>query len=145
MSVHHPLPFQLKIPGEDTLDSRGARSVSYRLEGLLHLESETLRFEWAATRHTEMVSIFGVKDYVDESPVGSIHVPRRLITRALVRGGWWAPRVQFWAQRIDAFDGIPGARPGTITLRVRRRDRVLAHAVVEAIASASMPPSPANG
>ncbi len=129
-----PLAFRLKVPGEDTLDSRGARSISYRLDGLLHLVGDMLTFEWAATRRTQLVSLGGVKDQVDESPIGAVQVPQRWITRAQVRGGWWAPRLQLRARRIDAFDGIPGARPGTLTLRIRRRDRAHANAIARVIA-----------
>ncbi len=144
MSLNDPLPFRLKITGEDTLDWRGARSISYRLDGLLHLVGEMLTFEWAATRHTQRVSLSGVKDEVDESPVGTIEIPRRWIARARVRGGWWAPRLQLWAQRIDAFDGIPGARPGTLTLRIHRHDRTHAHAIAEAIIPAAAAALPAD-
>lgn len=136
MPLKDPLPFRLNVPGQDTLDWRGARSISYRLDGLLHLVGEMLTFEWAATRRTQRVSLTGVKDVVDESPVGTIEIPRGWITRAHIRGGWWAPRLQLWARRIDAFDGIPGARPGTLTLRIHRHDRAYAHALAEAIAPA---------
>ena len=136
MPITYPLPFRLKVPGEDTLDLRGARSVSYRLDGLLHVAADLLTFEWAATRRTQRVSITGVKDEVDDSPVGTVEVPRSSIVRAQLRGGWWAPRLQLWARRIDAFDGIPGARPGMLTLRIHRRDRAHAHALAEAIAHA---------
>ncbi len=132
MPVIHPLPFRLKIPDEDTLDMRGVRSVSYQLEGLLHLEGETLTFEWAATRHTETVSLRGVKDYVDESPIGTVQVPRSAITRVVLRGRLM-PRLHLWAKRIDAFNGIPSARPGALTLRLRRQDRDLARAMADAI------------
>jgi hypothetical protein len=47
MALDHPLPFRLKIPGEDTLDWRGARSISYRLDGLLHVVGDVITFEWA--------------------------------------------------------------------------------------------------
>jgi hypothetical protein len=62
MALDHPLPFRLKIPGEDTLDWRGVRSISYRLDGLLHVVGDVITFEWAATRHTQRVSLTGVKD-----------------------------------------------------------------------------------
>ncbi len=133
MALDHPLPFRLKIPGEDTLDWRGVRSISYRLDGLLHVVGDVITFEWAATRHTQRVSLTGVKDEVNESPVGAVQVPLRCITRAQVRGGWWTPRLQLWARRIDAFHGIPGARAGMLTLRIRRHDRNQAKAIAEAI------------
>ncbi|MDH3290220.1 MAG: hypothetical protein OEO20_01805 [Gemmatimonadota bacterium] len=136
MPLNYPLPFRLKVPGEDTLDMRGARSVSYRLDGLLHVAADLLTFEWAATRRTQRVSLTGVKDEAEDSPIGTLEVPRSSIARAQLRGGWWAPRLQLWAGRIDAFDGIPGARPGMLTLRIHRRDRGHARAMAEAIAQA---------
>ena len=135
MPLNDPLPFRLKVPREETFDSRGWISTSYRLHGLLHFVGEKLTFEWAATRHTRRdpwVS-FPVKDEVDKSPVGTVEIPWRWILRARVRGGWWAPRLQLWARRRDTFDGIPGARPGTLTLRIHRQDRAYAHAIAEAI------------
>jgi hypothetical protein len=132
MSLNDPLPFKLKIPGEDTIDSRGVRSISYRLNGLLHLSSDVLTVEWKARRHTEHVGIGGVKDEVDESPIGTMQIPRELIVRARV-SGWFRPRLQMWARQIDVFDGIPGSRPGTLKLRIRRPDRRLAQAIAEAI------------
>ena len=37
---------------------------------------------------------------------------------------------------LDAFDGVPTARPGGLVLRIRHRDRHLARAMVEAIEEA---------
>ena len=138
MPLNDPLPFRLKVPGEDTLDRRGWTSTSYRLRGLLHLVGEKLTFEWAATRHIKRDSwtSFPAKEEVDKSPVGTAEILRSWILRARVRGGWWAPRLQLWAHQIDDFDGIPGARPGTLTLRIHRQDRAHAHAIAEAITPA---------
>jgi hypothetical protein len=137
MAPDHPLPFRLRVPGEETLDSRGVRSISYKLDGLLDLKDDILAFEWAATRHTQRLSFEGVKDEVDESPVGAVEIPRDWITRAQVRGGWWAPRLRLFARRIDAFDGIPGARPGKLVLRIQRNHRRDARAMAEAIVRGS--------
>jgi hypothetical protein len=125
MALDHPLPFRLKIPGEDTLDWRGVRSISYRLDGLLHVVGDVITFEWAATRHTQRVSLTGVKDEVDESPVGAVQVPLRCITRAQVRGGWWTPRLQLWARRIDAFHGVPAREcsPSVSAVTIETRQR----------------------
>jgi hypothetical protein len=100
-----------------------------------------LVFEWTAPRHTrrDPWASFPVKDEPDKSPVGTVEIPQREILRARVRGGWWAPRLQLWAREPDAFDRIPGARPGTLTLRIRRQDRAHAHAIAEAITPAGAP------
>lgn len=143
MSLNDPLPFKLKIPGEDTIDWRGVRSISYRLDGLLSLSDDVLTLEWKARRHTEHVGIGGVKDVVDESPIGTLQIPRELIARAWI-SGWFRPRLQMWARQIDAFEGIPSARPGMLSLRIRRQDRRLAHAVAEAL-TASQPVLPPGG
>jgi hypothetical protein len=132
MPLNDPLPFKLKIPSEDTIDWRGVRSISYRLDGLLSLSDDVLTLEWKARRHTEHVGIGGVKDEVDESPIGTLQIPRELIVRARV-GGWLRPRLLMWARRLDAFEGIPSARPGMLRLRVRRVDRRLAQAIAEAL------------
>lgn len=54
-----PLPFRVRIPGSETLDARGIRSVGYRLEGLLHLTGATLSLEWAATETVQSLSATG--------------------------------------------------------------------------------------
>ena len=45
-------------------------------------------------------------------------------------------RLKLRARRLDAFDGVPTARPGGLVLRIRHRDRHLARAMVEAIEEA---------
>ena len=136
MAVIDPLPVRLKVPGRDAVDSEGVWSVSYRVDGLLHLADEVIALEWAATRRTQHVALGGVRDEVDHSPVGTVEVPLEWITGVRLRRGWWGRRLQLWARRIDAFDGIPGARPGTITLRIHRRDRDHARAMAAAIDAA---------
>jgi hypothetical protein len=141
MSLSDPLPFKLKIPGEDTIDWQGVRSISYRLDGLLSLSDDAVTLEWKARRHTEHVGIGGVKDVVDESPIGTMEISRALIARVRVVG-WFRPRLQMWARQIDAFEGIPSARPGMLSLRIRRPDRRLARAVAEALtpSQSALPP-----
>lgn len=144
MGADIPLPFRLEIPEEDSLDLSGLRSVSYTVDGLLQLGDDTLCFEWVARRHIESVGLTGLKDEVDESPVGRLEVPCRLIAQARLRGWWFAPRLDLYAGQLHAFDRIPGARGSVLTLRLRRQDRALAAAVVRAIESmiAALPPAP---
>ena len=135
MNPIEPLPFRLKVAGRDAVDAEGVWSISYRLDGLLHLADETITLEWAATRHTQQVSFSGVRDEVDHSPVGRVDIPLDWITRVQLRRGWWGRRLQLWAGRLDAFDGVPGARAGTVTLRIHRRDRDHARAIAAAISA----------
>ena len=128
-----PLPFRLRVPGQDVIDFEGVWSISYRGEGLLHLEGGTLTLEWTATRTTERVSVKGIGTDVEHSPIGTLEVPVDWIIGVRLRGGWWWPRLELRARRLDAFDDFPGSRPGVITLKVRRRDREHAGALVAAI------------
>ncbi len=140
-----PLPFRLGVTGSDTLSLDGARSVSYRMEGTLHLVDETVTIEWTGSKRTQHVDFGEVTDDVDHFPVEWLDVPVAWITSARLKGGWWAPRLILRSDRIDAFDGVPTAKQGSLKLRVLRRDRELARGMVQAIVSASKrTPNPVN-
>jgi len=123
MSPINPLPFRIKVPGHDTIGAEGVVSISIKLEGLLHLNEKELLLEWTATRTVESVSLEGVRDEVDQSPVGSCEIPLSDILEASVRGGWWAPRLELRARSLEAFEDIPTAENGIAKLRIRRSDR----------------------
>jgi hypothetical protein len=135
-----PLPFRIQVEGEDVIDFGGIRSVSYRVEGLLHLVADALKFEWSAIERTERVSLSRIGTDVDHSPIGTLEVQAGWIAEVRLHGGWWWPRMAFRARRLDAFQGMPGARPGAITLKIRRRYRKQAKALVAAIEQAGAPP-----
>jgi hypothetical protein len=143
MDTDIPLPFRLEIPDDDSLGLGGLRSVSYKVDGLLHVGDDTLTFEWVARRHTESIGFSGVKDEVDESPIGRAEVPLHEITQVRLRGWWWAPRLDLYSRHLDAFDRIPGAQGSVFTLRLRRHDRAQAAAAVRAIEMMlpALPPS----
>lgn len=136
-----PLPFRLRVPGIDKIDHKGIRSISYRVEGLLHLEGDTLLFEWAGTRKTEWVALGSVTDELDRSPVARLEVPVTAIAGVRLLGGVWLTRLELRARGLDVFHGIPGARPGAIRLRIRRRDRKLAALLAAAIDHARLLPT----
>lgn len=133
MAPTEPLPFRLHVPGEEVIDLKGIRQVSYRVEGLLHLVDDILKFEWTATEKTESVSVSQIGTVVDHSPVGRHEVPAAWLTEVRLEGGWWLPRIVLRARRIDAFDGMPGARPGAIILKIQRRFRAQAAAFAAAL------------
>ncbi|MFC1640090.1 hypothetical protein ACFL3B_04940, partial [Gemmatimonadota bacterium] len=128
-----PLPFRVSVPGYDSIDSQGVVSISIKLEGLLHVRDDVVSLEWSATRKVESVSLSGIRDEVDHSPVGACDIPVGLILEARVRGGWWAPRLELRATRLEAFEEIPSAQNGTAKLRIQRRDRDNARAICTAI------------
>jgi hypothetical protein len=131
------VPFQVQLPGRDTMGFDGMRSVSYGVHGLLHLDGDIATFEWSTTRHTEIVSLTDISEHDDETPPDLLDVPAAWIADATLTGGWWRPRLVLRGRRLDAFVGVPGARPGIVSLRVRRRDRPLAMAMAAALASAA--------
>ena len=130
-----PVPFRLPLAGKDTIDAGGIRTVSYKVQGLLHLEGDALALEWAVDQSTENVGIGGISTDVDKFDYEELVVPLTWLAEVrLTRGP--LRRLILRARRLDAFDGVPAARPGTIALRIRRRDRHLASAMVEAIEEA---------
>jgi hypothetical protein len=132
-----PVPFHLPLPGRDTMGFDGIRSVSYRVHGLLHLDGEIATFEWSTTRHSERVSLTGVSVNDIATPPELLDVPVAWIADATLAGGWWRPRLVLRGRRLDAFDGVPGCGLGTVSLRVRWRDRPLAGAMAAALAGAA--------
>lgn len=133
MSALDPLPFRLPVPGADVVELGGIESVSYRLEGLLHLKEQLVSLEWTGTRKTEYVGLTGVGTEHDHLPVEWIEIPVAWITEVRVRGGWWRPRFELRARRLDAFEGVPAARAGTLSVKIARRDRGLAADMAAAI------------
>ncbi|MGE0353227.1 MAG: hypothetical protein AB7I33_16845 [Gemmatimonadales bacterium] len=132
-----PLPFRLRVPGEDTVDYRGARSISWRIEGLLHLEGDMLVFEWSGVRKEDRAGVGGVKSVQEELPHEVQNVPVEWISEVTMGGIWVLPSLILRARRLDAFEGVPSARPGYLRLRLRRRDVDCARAMLRAIREAT--------
>lgn len=125
----NPLPFRLGPPGKDTIDLEGIKSVSYRLDGLLHLTDDGITLEWTETRTVEEVSLDRVGTDVDEAGTVSLEVPMERLAGAWVIGGWWWPRLELRARGFEDFEQVPGVRGVTLSLRIHRRDRALANAI----------------
>jgi hypothetical protein len=128
-----PLPFRIAVPGRDKLDLDGARSISWKITGLLHHEVTQLAIEWEGMRTTEGVTLGGVIDNVDRMPAEVLEVPIELVAEAWLSGGWWLPRFMVRGRRLDVFDGLPGALAGRAVLRIERRHRDIAHAIAAEI------------
>jgi hypothetical protein len=136
MSSFDPLPFRIRVPGYDSIDTQGIVSISIKLEGLLSLFDDVLSLEWTATRQVESVSLSGIRDEVDESPVGRCEIPLSAVLEARLCGGWWAPRLELRARTLDAFEEVPTAKRGVARLRIRRSDRKHARVLCTAIENA---------
>lgn len=136
MSDIEPLPFRLRVPGEDTVDHRGARSISWRIEGLLHLEGAMLILEWSGVRKEDRAGAGGIKSVQEELPHEVQNVPVEWISEVTMGGIWVLPSLILRARRLDAFEGVPSARPGYLRLRLRRRDVDCARAMLRAIRDA---------
>jgi hypothetical protein len=102
------------------------------------VSNEALEFEWVAQRHLDVVGLSGVTDRVEESPIGRVTVAREWITGARVTGWWWSPRLHLFARRIAAFEGIPSARPGVLTLLIGRKDRRLATEIARRLVAGAL-------
>lgn len=128
-----PLPFRLRVPGTDTVGFAGIKSVTYDVEGLLHLAGHTVTIEWSGTQTTEQVSLEKIGTDVDELPHDWLELPVTFISDARVLGVWWRPRFELRARRLDAFQIVPSARGATLTMKIRRLDRARAREMAVAI------------
>ena len=124
-----PLPFRIGVAGRDTMGLEGIESVSYRVDGLLLLTGDGLRFEWDETRTSERLSLERTGTDVEEYALEPLELPFDRLGGAWLIGGWWWPRLELRARALEDWDGVPGARGVTLVLRVARRDRALARAI----------------
>jgi len=130
-----PLPFRLKRPGWDSMGFSGIESVSHRAGGILRLTEQGVTLEWAEVQTVQQVSLERVGTDVNELAPDWLELPSERIAGAWLVGGWWAPRLDLRAREIEDFEGMPGVRGVTLSLRIHRRDRPLASAIAQAIAS----------
>lgn len=129
-----PVPFRLKMPGKESLDLTGISQVGFKVTGLLHLGQDTLTLEWAIDKTTERIDVKGVTTEVDHMDYEELAVPISWIAEARLTR--WPSRIVLRARRLHAFDGVPAARPGTVSLKIPLRHRKLAAEMVEAIQGA---------
>ena len=113
----------------------GIESVSHRAGGILRLTEQGVTLEWAEVQTVQQVSLERVGTDVNELAPDWLELPSERIAGAWLVGGWWAPRLDLRAREIEDFEGMPGVRGVTLSLRIHRRDRPLASAIAQAIAS----------
>jgi hypothetical protein len=133
MSCPAPLPFRIKVPDEESVELTGVRSVTTKVEGLLHIDTDRLILEWAVTRTVEEVGLSGVKEETDTFAPEEAEVPLDWLSGVSLAGGILFPRVVLRGRGLRVFDGIPGAKGPELALHYRRADRLLAVTVVRAV------------
>ena len=122
------LPFRFAVAGEDRLEAGRILSISFKVEGLAHLDHDVLHLEWAGTESVDDVNGLGVSSTVNALPHEEVELPREVLGGARLRWRYVAPRLVLSGRRLDTFDGLPGAQPGRLVLKVRRRHAALAEA-----------------
>lgn len=113
----------------------GIESVSHRADGVLSVTDEGVTLEWAEVQTVEQVSLERVGTDVIALPPEGLELPIERLAGAWLVGGWWSPRLELRAREVEDFEGVPGVRGVTLSLRIHRRDRPLAAAIARAIVS----------
>lgn len=54
MSYLNALPYRIRVPGYDSIDSRGVVSISIKLLGILRVDDERVSLEWSASKQIEL-------------------------------------------------------------------------------------------
>ncbi len=133
MSYPAPLPFRIKIPDEDSVELTEVRSITTKVEGLLHLEADRLVLEWAVIRTLEEVGLSSVKEETETFAPEEAEVPIDWLAGVSLAGGILFPRLVLRGRGLRVFDGIPGAKGPRLELFYARSDRMAAVAMVRAI------------
>jgi hypothetical protein len=113
----------------------GIESVSHRADGILRVTERGVTLEWAEVQTVEEVSLDRVGTDVIELPPEWLELPSERIAGVWLVGGWWSPCLDLRACEMEDLEGVPGVRGVTLSLRIHRRDRALASAIAQAIAS----------
>jgi hypothetical protein len=128
-----PLPFRIKLPGEETVDFTEVRDVSRHADGMLHLVEGALVLEWAVTESVDEVGLGNVSSTTETFPVEELEIPLDWLAGAELAGGIFRPRLVLRARGLGVLAEIPGAKGAELALHYRRRDRLVAVAMQRAI------------
>lgn len=131
-----PLPFRIRLPGEETVSLAEIRDVSRRVEGLLHCDGSGIVLEWELTESIDEVSPLSVSSTSDTFEAEMLAVPIDWLASVELVGGILRPRLVLHARGLGVFAGVPGAKANTLSLSYRRADRLIAVAMVNAITAA---------
>lgn len=130
------LPFRLKVAGADEFKDFVAISTSYKFQGLLTLEDDELRIQWAGTAHVQEVATIDVRDEKIPLPDEELILPVSELYRAKLAGGWWRPRVMLQVRTINALQMVPSEDHGVVNFWYARSDGRAAADLVSRLTSA---------
>jgi hypothetical protein len=131
-----PLPFRIKLPGEDSVDFTEVRDVSRRADGLLHLLDGLVVLEWAVTESVDEVGLSNVSSTTETFEAEELEIPLHWLARVELTGGILQPRMVLRARSLAVFADVPGAKGAELALHYRRADRLVAVAMHRAIEAA---------
>jgi hypothetical protein len=130
-----PLPFFIKLPGEDTVDFTEIRDVERRADGLLHLLEDAILLEWAVTEKVEQVGLANISSTTETFAAEEVEIPLAWLASAELVGGILRPRLLLRARGLGVFAEIPGAKADRLELRYTRADRLVAVEMTRAISA----------
>ncbi|MDX2207108.1 MAG: hypothetical protein SFU57_05650 [Gemmatimonadales bacterium] len=131
-----PLPFRIRLPGEDSVSLAEIRDVSRRMDGLLHCDESGIVLEWELTESIDEVSLLSVSSTKNRFEVEVLEVPFELLASAELVGGILRPRLVLRARSLGVFSEIPGAKADRLMLDYARGDRFVAVEMARAITAA---------
>lgn len=131
-----PLPYFIKLPGEDTVDFTEIRDVERRADGLLHLLDDAILLEWAVTEKVDQVGLANISSTTETFAAEEAEIPLAWLASAELVGGILRPRLLLRARGLGVFEGIPGAKADRLELGYARADRFLALEMARAITAA---------
>ena len=131
-----PLPFRIKLPGEDTMEFTEIRDVERRADGLLHLLGDAILLEWAVTEKVDQVGLANISSTTETFAAEEFEIPLAWLASAELVGGILRPRIVLRARGLGVFAEIPGAKADRLELRYARADRFVAIEMAKAIRAA---------
>lgn len=135
-----PLPFRLKVPGEDLIHGADIISRSFTFHGMLRFDGAILRLEWAGSAAVDEVSLLDVSSRILPLPSEHLELSLGYLRHAVYRGGWLRPRLELAAWEVDLLRIVPGEAGGVVRLWLARGDRTQGRAVAAALTAALRAP-----
>lgn len=131
-----PLPYFIKLPGEEAVEFTEIRDVERRADGLLHLIDDAILLEWAVTEKVDQVGLANISSTTETFAAEEVEIPLAWLASVELVGGILRPQVLLRARGLGVFVDVPGAKADRLELRYARADRFVALGMVKAINAA---------